>query len=486
MKKHLLISAFVLIFISFYCITLAQKLKYSNQNVFINNPDQLQLVANVAGNNHLITFNKNENPVVFIFNRELSMQAKITMPYKFPERSNLQIIRFQNFYFIYIHPQFTQKHFFYKVDGQGNFSDLTASFQKLLVSQAKNIKLGFQLVSSQNNLYMLYHTNLDNHKKNTVVVAQADSLLNLVSTQKVTYDFRRDEETLAQEVLMYGKYLLVLKTARSGTVVEMMKVYLNTGYAITNEFASSGYFYSQAGFTYNVKDSTVTLSALLTEPRTNKEPKRFVFISRMDKALVEKTPFTILRSQFKNNTGTNFLLVNGLGAWMRVSAEREHTNKAVAEEPLTLYHNQASSVNNLNEAIDDNRLYRQMTQTRSFYSGTDPQQAVRFSLLDPELKLINDSLVRNAKDAYTLKTKPFKRFEVNDKPYLLLSQEFTNRSKGLLLISADENQKLSYTDLRVGVRNNYLLNRCQVIAGEGIIIPYIHKLEAGLVKVTIE
>lgn len=485
--KNSLFNFSILLLLSAYANnTTAQKLKYCSENVFINDPDQLQLVANIAGNNHLLTFNKNEEPVIFIFDRGLQLQATIKMPFKFPERSQVQIIRFDNFYCIYIHPRFTQKHFFIKIDGNGNFTDLTNYFQKLLASQAHNIKLGFQLISNQNNLWMVYHTALDNHKKNTVVVVQTDSLLNVLSTQKVAYDFRRDEEKLEQEILMFGKYLLVLKTARSGTALEMMKVYLNTGYAITNEFASSGYFYSQSGFTFNSEDSSVTISALLTEPRTGTDPKRFIVITRLDKTLAEKSPFAILRSQFKKNTGTNFLVVNGLSAWMRLRAEREQNNRVVYEEPMTLYQDMTSPDANFQNTTDNNRLFSQMTQPRSYYSGVDPQQDVRFTLLDQDLKIISDSLVRNSKDSYTLKAGTYKRFEVNNKQYMLLGQQFVKNSRGLLMINANGKQQLTYTDLRVVDRNDYLLGKSQVITGEGIIIPYIHKLEAGLLKIIME
>jgi hypothetical protein len=116
----------------------------------------------------------------------------------------------------------------------------------------------------------------------------------------------------------------------------------------------------------------------------------------------------------------------------------------------------------------------------------DPQEGVRFSLLDQDLKIISDSLVRNTKDSYTLKASPYKRFEVNNKQYMLVGQQFVKNSRGLLMINGNEKQQLTYTDLRVVDRNDYLLSKSQVVPGEGIIIPYIRKLEAGLVKVTME
>ena len=104
LKKYILIFAGPLLLSVYGNNVTAQKLTYCSENVFINNPDQLQLVTNIAGNNHLLSFNKNEDPVIFIFDRGLQLQATIRMPFKFPERAQVQIIRFNNFYCIYIHP----------------------------------------------------------------------------------------------------------------------------------------------------------------------------------------------------------------------------------------------------------------------------------------------------------------------------------------------------------------------------------------------
>ena len=171
---------------------------------------------------------------------------------------------------------------------------------------------------------------------------------------------------------------------------------------------------------------------------------------------------------------------------MRLRAEREQNNRVVYEEPMTLYQDMTSPDANFQNTADNNRLFSQMTQPRSYYSGVDPQQDVRFTLLDQDLKIISDSLVRNSKDSYTLKAGTYKRFEVNNKQYMLLGQQFVKNSRGLLMINANGKQQLTYTDLRVVDRNDYLLGKSQVITGEGIIIPYIHKLEAGLLKIIME
>jgi len=116
----------------------------------------------------------------------------------------------------------------------------------------------------------------------------------------------------------------------------------------------------------------------------------------------------------------------------------------------------------------------------------DPTQAVRFSLLNKELEISNDSLLINSKDSYTIMPDQFVRFMVNNKEYMLVNQQFVKNSRGLLMVNGNDNKQLNFTDIRVADRNDYLLAKSQLIPGEGIVVPYIHKLEAGLVKVAVQ
>jgi hypothetical protein len=464
----------------------AQTIQYCSENVFINNPNQLQLVANIDGNHHLLSFNNNENPDLFIFDANLEYKAKITLPFKFPEKSIVKIIPFGKYYYLYIRPWLSQKHLLWKIDANGNCTDYNSLFQKLLASQLPNVKLGFQLIPYKGHLLMAYHTDLENVEKNTVVIAQTDSLLNVVFTHKVMYDFKSDEERLEKEILIFGKYLLVLKTARSGTALEVMKVNLATSYAISNTFTSSGYFYSQANLNINNEDSSFTVSALLTEPRSTYNPKQFVFVSTLNKLLVEEVPFTILRSQFKKNTGTGFLLVDGQSEWMRFRIRGEQRSNTVSTNNITVYQDLTMPDNNAETIRDINRMLQQMEQGNGSAESWDPYRGVRFSLLDKDLKIISDSLIANTKDSYTINTDRFIRFALNNKEYMLLGQQFVKRSRGLLLVNANNTNQLIYTDIRANPRNDYLLSKLQRIPQKGIIIPYVHKLEAGLVKITVE
>lgn len=478
--------ACLLILICFVNMAAAQKVQYSRQNVFINNPNHLQLAANIAGKHHLLILNDKEDPEIYIFNSELELQAKVRPDFKFPERSVVSVIPFGNFYYLYIRPVLSQKKLLWKIDSDGTCTDYTLFFQKLLISQSGNIKLGFQLIAYQDHLWMVYHTELENNEKNTVVMVQTDSLLNVLFTNRVIYDFKRDEEKLQKEILIFGKYLLALKTGRSGTSLELMKINLATGLSFTNTFSSSGYFYSQSAISINNKDSSITVSALMTEPRTTSNPKQFVFVSRLNKNLFEEVPFTILKSQFKKNAGTNFLLVNDQSGWMRFRLRGEQRNITFVNNHVSLYQDLTMPDNNADAINDVNRI---LQKTESGNEPAEPWnafQGIRFSLLDKGLNIINDSLVPNTKDSYTIKADQFIRFAVNNKEYMLLGQQFVKKSRGLLMVNTNDTQQLIYTHLIVNDRNDYLLSKSQIIAHAGIIIPYRHKLEAGLIKITMD
>ncbi len=462
----------------------AQKIQYCRENVFITNPDNLQLVANIAGKHHLLSFNKHERPQIFIYNDALELAAKLRFPFSIPDRSEVRVIPFDDFYYLYIRTRFSREYFLWKIDAAGNFTNFTASFRKLLASQSHNIKLGFQLIASGEHLWMVYHTDLDNPEKNTIVIVQADSMLNVVFSHKVQYAFKRDEEKLHQEILMFGRNLLVLKTARSGTSLELMKVNLATGYSISNTFASSGYFYSQSSFHYNPADSSVTVSSILTEPRFSESAKRFIFIARLNKILAEVEPFSILKSQFVKNTGTNFLLVEGHSKWMRLRAEWGHNS--TDDHMITLHQDLTMPGSNSESITDNNRLLAKSASTRSSHSSVDPRQGVRFSLLDKKFNLVADTLLSNVKDFYTIKANDYVSFEAGNKEFLMVAQQFANRSRGLLMVNSNETQQLTFREVRVQDRNNYLLAKSQLIFQKGIIIPYSRKQEAGLVKITVE
>ncbi len=461
----------------------AQVVRYCRENALIVNADDLQVVPDVSGNHHLLSFTRNEYPKAFVYNNKLELMGVVTLPFNYADRMQYRIIPFSNYYYISLYSTLTRKYQFFKVDAKGNATDFTTAFQKLLASQTGNVKLGFQLIPDKEHLWMVYNTGIDNINKRTVVMVQTDSLLNINFLHKVQYDFKRDEEKLIQEILVFGRYMIVLKSLQSGSALELMKVNLATGYTIRNTFRSSGYIYSQAGFTYNDDDTSVTISSLLTEPGFSNNPKQYVFVSRLNRVLIEKTQFTLLKTQFRKNTNTNFLLVDGNSRWVKFKKGRGNASSSIMQNsPVTVYEDQIYKTGNNPDVTSINNMLAKLDADNNTNTYSD-EVGVRFSLLNPSLQITTDSLVKNTKDWYTLKSDNYTRFEMQGKETLLVAQQFYRRKNGLLLVNAAADY-LQYTYLKVNEKYSYLLPKAKIIAGRGVLVPYIHKREAGFITIT--
>jgi len=461
----------------------AQTLQYSRQNVFTNNANSLQMAAGIEGTHHLICCSNNEYVRLVIFNNSMELKKEVTTPVFYAEKTSTSIIPFSKYYYLWMRPRYGRKTFLWRIDGNGNCTDLTPAMQQLLRSQASNMESGFQLYKKDNELLMSYHTYLPKLEKNVLTLLTLDSGLSISHTRKVMYAFKRDEEKLLQETFIPGKDLLVLKKNNSGSAMQLMKVSSINGLAITNEFATSGY-YSQGSFLYNNTDSLITVSALLYEPGKT-EQKNYVFVSRLNMMLLEQTPFTILKTQFRRKTGTNFLGVDGTNEWLWMRKNVITANNIQPDYRVTVYQDLTMP--------DSGRLYqlrRDNNMLASFNSRNsydDPVQLldVRFSLLSKNLQLSVDTIIRNNRDSYTLRADDFYRFKVNDKPYLLLGQLF-RKVKGLLLVQPNEAQQLVCNSLPVIGKYNYILSKAQAVSDKTIVIPYLYRQEAGLIKITIE
>lgn len=468
--------------------TKAQTITYSSENVFTDNPDKLQFVGNIDGNHHLVSFISERQPAIFIFDNALQFRGKVSIPFRYPDKSRIRIIPFKKSYFILLYTAYNPRYLLWKVDGNGTVNDMTEIFRKFISSRFRNGRGAFELAVNDNQLYMLYHSNVADLQKMQTNILQLDSLFNVVHTSKVMYKLERGD-AIQQEKLL-GNDLVILKTGRQGTSLVLLKVDLKTGYTINNTFYSSGYPYTQAGFNYNNVDSTFTVYSLLKEPRASTNVKRFVFVSRLNNLLIEVRPFTLLRSQFARNTSLNFLQVAD-DQWIRLRTEAAPlVNYTYSSYEFNSSFYRYPSFNSTTDPLNpnyNNISYANLPQQRPVSRYTAPgdsKLAVRFSLLDKDLKITSDSLMANNKNAHTIQPDNIAGFSANNKSYMLIGQRFYKKSNGILMVSSDANN-LVYTDVRVNNRNEYILSQSEIIP-RGVVIPYTYKREAGLVKITID
>ncbi|MGF2410690.1 hypothetical protein [Ferruginibacter sp.] len=455
------------------------RIAYSRENVFIDNADKIDLIANLAGNHHLLGFTGQKKTQLFIFNTRLELQKKILLPFVLPEKAEIRITRFNVFYYLCVRARFGVKFQMWKIDADGSASDLSAAFEKLLPVTSYQVEPEFQLVPYQQGLFFTYHSNSADAEKNTVVLLHTDTAFKILAMHKVQYDFKKDEELLRQETIMFGKYLLVLKTARSNTALEVMKVNLATGFTIKNLFYSAGHLYSQPAAHYNAYDSGITVTAQLTD-MGRYISRSYVFISRLNKILIEQGKPAVLKAQFNKNTHSNFLLMEG-GKWLCLTQGYQQLKKS-GQDNIVSYQNYMQEDSAMLPAVANPVA----TNIEKYFNWNIQEHGIRFSLLDKTAAILNERYEPNNKDFYSILPNKFTRFNIGDKDYLLLGQRFVNRRNGLLMAYANEEKKLDYINIGVNFRNEYLLSKCQKIGQKKIIMPYIRWRNAGLLQLTIE
>lgn len=70
---------------------------------------------------------------------------------------------------------------------------------------------------------------------------------------------------------------------------------------------------------------------------------------------------------------------------------------------------------------------------------------------------------------------------MEDRSYLLLKQNLLSHYQGLVMVYSDDNGRLTWANLRVYEKFNYLLQQVQQTNNKFIIMPYLYKREMGLV-----
>ena len=475
MKRVLLYI--VLLSVSGRCY--AQKIQYSKQTIASPFADVMQLVADVGGYHHLVCFTANKPTLVYIFDAQLQLEAQQQVDLRARENSDIRLVPFKNFYFLYIHTSNSERHDLYKITGDGKVTSLSQSLQTLLSQELGKVTSTLQIVNKNEEVFLLTHTFYDAIQKMGSSVIQLDQDLNPVMIRKVLYGFSNDE-TL-QQAMLTGDDLLVLKTLKNtetGKSLDIVKVDLLTGHSLTYSYNSGAHLYFNPAFRFNSKDSTLLVYSIIREPINNTGGgQRTVFLSLLNRLLFQEiTPVSLLKGQFKNNIAENFLLLGGPSScWINLSnrlrvARIRNSNTGYLE----MEQFPGMSIGRINNSVVPQR--QEFTQA----SG------VRFTVLDENFKMVKDSTVPNSKKVLDLEPRPFAQFMLNKKACLLMTQNFTSNRRGLLLLSSDENQHLQTTDIRVFDKYQYLLSLVRSVRDRYVILPYTYRNDIGLVKITVE
>ena len=462
MKKRFV---FLIMLCTFYATAFSQKLQYSRDQIKDPVGDALQLVTNVGGFHHLVSYETKRKPAIYVFNAQLQFVTKKELGVTLNENCDINITAFKNHYIIYFHVPGRSIHQLFRVNSDGSVKDISMLISKPADALWNRSIATFQLFNIKEELFILSHTYYDAIKKISSIVVKLNSESRPVVINEFLLPFDRDEEELKQ-VSLDGDHLLILKTsknAENGNSLGLFKINLSTKHTMSKYFESGKHVYMSPTFHFNLQDSSVIVYSMLTEPvgYIKKEPA--VLISRLGDSLQELAPTTILRSQFKDKASSNFMLINESGeTWINLA------------------------ITNNYRRTGDNLVINDPDVAASYANNYIKPTDIRFSLLNKDLKLINDSLVKNNGNYYSIDLSPFAQFRLKSIPYLLLIQNFTSNKKGLLLIRPGDNGTMVTSDINVNYRYNFLLRQLRVGEDQYFIMPYKYKGEIGLLKVNMK
>lgn len=471
--KKIFLPLLLMLFIS--KILPAQKIQYSRETFRPPFADAIQTVANVEGFHHLLFFTVGKKPQLYVFNPQLQLHAKQEIDLKLKENFDVQVLRFSNFYLLYLHVPGTGSHRFFRIHAEGEVEDASAFFSNPVDTAWNRSTASFQLFNAGNRLCLLSHRYYDGLREvgSQIVSFSADFQSN--TTTNTFFKFDKNTDGL-QQIMFWGKDLYVLKTSRDdekGQQLHVMKVDTASGEGLVTSFASGSNAYVSPEMIYSEADSSVLVYALLRESSGAGRGQRTVFISQLNHQLQENVPVTLLRSQFRGNAAASFLLSNTQQPFWITMVTAPRIRQVYGRTATSIFSNDSRSPN-----INVGRGYF----SESTIDYNQPS-AVRFTLLNKNFKPLKDSLVANGGSFYDIQPRPFAKFQVKGKAYLVLIENFSTKKRGLFMASNGANNELAMVSLPVYDRYEYLLPQLQPVAN-GFVVPYRDKSDMGLLKIT--
>lgn len=458
--------------------------------------DKIQLIPNIGGTYHLLVFNRNTPLSLYRFDRELQYLGATELPVAFSDTSDMRIIAFKNFYFLYLHKQGSTTHQLWKINAAGEATSLSAPFQRFIDTNFERHTSTLNLVNRQGQLAVMANIYYEELKAVTKTIVTVDSSLVPVSSNTVSFPFEQGVNALHQEMLIGGN-IFILKSTRhtKNYILELIKADLETGKVFRKPFQGRENFTRNAVFRYNPADSSILIqSSIGTE----------VFITKLDLSLNELVPSTVLTPRFSKEVFTNFLLLDeDVQQWIVMDLmgarlfSRSTRSASVVYSPSPGARRAANSGWGGSDYIEYNaQLY--LNTVTGFGSREYPYRGgstyappvdnvttgLRLLVADKEFRLLQDSVVTNKKSLSTVSATEYANVTLGAKSYLVLKQDFPRKRKGLLLVSVDHHKQLLADDIAVFGKYEYLLQYAQAISDGSLVLPYVQGSELGLVKLS--
>jgi hypothetical protein len=455
----------------------AQKIQYARQTIKEPEAAYMQLVANIGGAHHLLYFNYEKKPVIYVFDSKLQSHTRKEIDIKSRRSQDINILPFSDHYLLYFHSTGSTRHYLFRVNPDGASKDISACLDRAEDSSWNRSKATYQLFNQNERLVIVNHTYYDLIKKMGSTLIRLDDELNTKGARQVLTSFDATKERLEQVVLA-GKELFVMKTGKNidnESEMTLSRTNIETGHTIIKSFNAGNHLYFNPTFRFNV-DSSILVSSLITELSGYSGMQKVVFVCNLGDTLQEIAPVTLLKNQFRKKAADNFLLFGEKNqSWVHMGVP--------AARRTSINYNDMRNFGTGNESALNLQNSRAGT-ANYLYSGTPT--AIRFSLMNERFKMVRDSIVANDGNIYDVLPGPFGKFVMKGKAYLVLVQNFSPRKRGLVLLSGGDDGSFLSHDIPVFDRYQYLLSQLQPVGDEYFILPYTHKNETGLVKVTMK
>lgn len=455
----------------------AQKIQYSRQTLPHKHTGALQLVTNVGGSHHLLSFNEGKKPDVFVFNAGLQLQAETKIDVEPRENSDVIVVAFATHYFVYIHVPGSPEHRLFRVENDGASTDVSERLSADADSLWNRSTATFQLVGDSGRLKIIAHTYYHAFKQVYSRIVSFDDDLRIRYIRTVFFPFDRSKETL-QQAKLAGPHLFLLKTSRddeNGSVLNLLKLHVPTGDLLWKTFATGSRVYSQPGMRYNPADSSMLLHSVVHEV-SGRRLQRVVLLAHLNHELQDLTPVRLLRTPFRSHLIASFVLPSSAAGWL------PYVNYSQFYRGFFL-----SSMPDFDPAMPNRTriaTYRMLPYNRT--PENSGPSSVALTVLNDRFDVQKDSVVANKGTFYDLQPQPFAQLVLNRKPSLLFIENFTSKKRGLLLVTSGEQNDVSVRNVSVYDRYDYFLPLAQAVDDKSFLLPYTHKKELGLVKITVD
>ncbi|HRG81260.1 MAG TPA: hypothetical protein PLO99_02030 [Chitinophagaceae bacterium] len=466
----------------------SQTLQYSRHLIRDLSADRMQLVADIEGYHHLISFTGHEEPVIDVFNKELTPVAKRKINIITPEKPFFNILPFHNHYLLYTKTQGQNRYRFFRINSAGEPTEITASLTPFIPAAGNRSGTAIELINQNGQLTLLTYQYTDTLKSIQARITRFNNDYKATHQSIITFPFHQRNEKLLQ-LALYHQQLFLLKekkTKESLPVLEVMKLGLDNKKLYSKEFVSNGNpFYAPKFFLWPA-DSTVLITALLPQSDKKREISYVVFLSRLGDSLQELSAPVLLKGEIHSDLSLNMILPDQRSnGWIPLRPYQEAVRNPSFENNMTDWYPDLSAYQHLPGAVYPYSLPLSLLRTPGHGNYTAAGK-IKLTLLSPSFSVLNSLLLKPYKDATVIPGTDLVGFMIDTLPILLIGQQVIRKQKGLALIYPGANSSILLTDTRASTQYEYLTGLTKQINPHHLIVPYRNKKEIGLLRINIK